>query len=719
MKIARSLGQQALNTYYFELCAIAVFLIYVVLCLTPSSYGMVLALFGEEGKGLFWGNPRPIRSDEWAVWTPYFQSVVNNNFERINGLSLYHEDFRSFNALPIKDWGMFFKPLLWPFLIFEPARAYSLHHALIMLSFVIGWKVLLESIFPHHKSRFVFGLFSLLIFFSGFVQTWWTTIGPILAVTPWLLIALLWCKNISLIKATIFCYVSIVWILSHTYPPIIISSAYLAALLVFCFHRELINIKSIIYIAVASIIALAICFIYLQDAIQAMINTVYPGQRISRGGELLWQIWISSFIPYLTHSNYQPLINANICEVSVVTSLLPMMALAFLDYSTIKNTSKTVWIAFGLSMIVMSVWMLAPMPDLIAKILLLDRVPGARLLWIFGLTLQIFVLYLLLSMSIKITTFRLIVFTALLSAGYVLPTLIFGISIGDKSAWELLAVPALIGATFIIRNKSDSETKLTVLLLISLGINLIYFGAFNPGQSAKPIFSLKHSPAVQQLKLQQEEDSRGWLIVAGYPGAILQGLGLNSVTHVLVAPKLDFFRKFFPDLDSDSFNNIFNRYAHIHLTDEAQPYSPQADVVRVPRSTFGGLKVDTQEAVLLLREPSSMFMSGGYIDNVEISEHEIVLTGWGLTTSREPLFLLDDTDRITAEVERVSRPDVVSAIGDPGLIHSGFKLKIRSKSRTAHNVIADLCLYTSDGQYGLRQLQPGNSKMLYQCGVEN
>ena len=42
-----------------------------VLAITPSSYGIVLSMFGHGGEGLLWGSPRPIRSDEWSVWTPY------------------------------------------------------------------------------------------------------------------------------------------------------------------------------------------------------------------------------------------------------------------------------------------------------------------------------------------------------------------------------------------------------------------------------------------------------------------------------------------------------------------------------------------------------------------------------------------------------------------------------------------------------------------------
>ena len=82
----------------------------VALAWTPSSYGALLDTLGASGEGLVVGEPREIRSDEWAVWTPYIQATVNNDFQRINETSIYREDLRNFNGLPLLDWALFFKP---------------------------------------------------------------------------------------------------------------------------------------------------------------------------------------------------------------------------------------------------------------------------------------------------------------------------------------------------------------------------------------------------------------------------------------------------------------------------------------------------------------------------------------------------------------------------------------------------------------------------------
>jgi len=93
----------------------------VSFALSPSSYGMALDAFGIDYNTVF-GLPRPIRSDEWAVWTPYTQMAVNNDFERYYQSGLYQIDLRNFNQIPLLDWSLVFKPLIWGYFILPALR---------------------------------------------------------------------------------------------------------------------------------------------------------------------------------------------------------------------------------------------------------------------------------------------------------------------------------------------------------------------------------------------------------------------------------------------------------------------------------------------------------------------------------------------------------------------------------------------------------------------
>ena len=109
---------------------------------SPSSYGVVLETLGAPEGGPIAGASRDIRGDEWSVATPYLQAAVRNRFLRFNETSFYHEDLRNFYALPLKDWGLAFKPQFWAFFVLAPARAYSIYHALWMVAFLAGYQLL-------------------------------------------------------------------------------------------------------------------------------------------------------------------------------------------------------------------------------------------------------------------------------------------------------------------------------------------------------------------------------------------------------------------------------------------------------------------------------------------------------------------------------------------------------------------------------------------------
>src|SRR5262245_21927532 len=95
---------------------------------TLSSYGFVLRALGARDTGIVLGEPRAIRSDEWGILTPYIQATVNNGLRRINETSFYREDLRIAEAMPIRDWGILFKPEQWLFPFVNAAYAYSFQH---------------------------------------------------------------------------------------------------------------------------------------------------------------------------------------------------------------------------------------------------------------------------------------------------------------------------------------------------------------------------------------------------------------------------------------------------------------------------------------------------------------------------------------------------------------------------------------------------------------
>lgn len=705
-----------LKYYYFELSVVFFVLLYTLLYFSPSSYGIALQIFGAEGDGLYFSEAKGIRSDEWAVWTPYFQALVNNGFNRFDSHSLYPIDFRGFYSLPIHDWGLLFKPLLWPFLVFEPARAFSLHHALIIATFVIGWKQLFQRLFtkqvPYLKATL--SLASLSLYYTAFSQMWWTTLGPLLAVTPWLFIIILSWRRHSLAYYLTVSYISVVWLLSHTYPPIIVSTAYLGIMFLCAYQPAIFkNPLRLTFTAISCLAAVLIVYLYFSDILEIMMSTVYPGQRVSTSGTVSPILWLSSVLPFITHSNFEDLLNLNICEVSAASSLLPLLCLCFLDYSKRTDDIKLHFIVFFLIFTLFSLWMLVPMPDLFGTVSLLYLVPGSRLLWALGLVVNIFSLHLLLNLGCKLTFKRFFLYSVLLIFTTQIPSMMGLIPYFEKSLWELISIPLLLLIIYVNRfTFMPFFNNVISLVFVAFSINLIYFVDFNPIQSSKPIFSVQQLPNVKLMNKLQENDHRGWLIKEGYPGALLYGAGLNSVTNVLMQPQIGFFRKMYPSMSENEFNDIFNRYAHIQLYNGTEPFVPQNDIIRLPINDLfsRNIIIDFEEEV-----NSSNITIKGYIENLEISKNEVYISGWG-TIGPRTLILSNIPNEYFTEVKNTLRNDVAVRQNDQGLAASGFSIKLVNSKEVLSKIEDEgICIGFKNRSYGVNIVDNLLSSNAYDC----
>ncbi|RAH30973.1 DUF7657 domain-containing protein [Vibrio vulnificus] len=717
-----------LNLDLYDWICLALLIPITVFAITPSSYGIVLDMFGYHGEGLLWGTPRPIRSDEWSVWTPYMQMAVLNDFTRFNELSTYHQDLRGFNALPLWDWALVFKPFMWPFWIFEPARAFALHHGLIIVAFLIGWKKIFFQSFSSeekykHRAWPLSILGALILFFTGFIQFWWTTLGPILASTPWLLMLVIkWGKGTKYYLSVY--YISVVWLLSHTYPPIIVSVAYFGIMILFIHHPRFFieNKVKLLFISIVCVIAVATIYIYFIDVIPVVKSTVYPGERTSIGGESHFMIWLSTIIPFITHSNYQDLLNLNICEVGSVSSLLPLLVICFIKPDWESCFFRRVLISSMFLFLFLSSWMLFSIPTLVGKITLLSMVPGNRLLFVVGLIVTYLSLVSILTGNVKVTLTRVFLFLIFILLSYSIPTLYGLAGFGLKSAWELISIPTLMLLLLLLRF-FKYETLLNNIELsffwIALLINFVYFSHFNPLQTAFPIFEIHNRELVREIDDKREPYDPYWVAEIDFPGAVLSGLGLNSFTSVLIQPQLSLFRNMYSQMDNEKFNNIFNRYAHVWLSEQAiEPYNPQADVIVIPlRDVRTSYK--PKEMLIEYNQVSDIkgkFNEGGHIDSIKIDKNLdlMQIEGWGLSSPLSISGPFDEADILSIEAK--NRTDVARVLNSTRLEASGFSFVIANFSTYEEKLISEgLCLYSEDKDYGVRVLPVSENLLQYKC----
>ncbi|UUX49597.1 GtrA family protein [Nisaea acidiphila] len=686
----------------FEFWLLAAGAVYALLCLSPSSYAISFQALALDPVGLFLGKARPIRSDEYAVWTPYIQIAVNNGFARFNETSPYLEDLRNFNALPLRDWGLIFKPQFWGFFVLDPAWAYSLHHAIFIVAFLAGWRRLFHLLgFGWSEAT----LAAFVVFFFPYTQLWWTTTGSLLAGFPWLIVCLFW-QTAVWKRVLVLSWLSASWLISHLYPPIVVTCAFAGVVLLLAFRaRETLRPSIILPGLLGAALGAAIAVFYLQDAFLVMSKTVYPGDRSIDGGQLSFWQWVSTFLPGLGTTGREPIVSTrNYLETVAGGSFLLAGCFLFCRWRSLKDlalssdnavrTARRRLLVLFAGTAVMSVWLLVPLPSEAGAVLLWDKFLAPRFVFALGLLSLSMAMLLAERLDFSVTPARLGV-AALLLAG-----LYGGFRFSYQSqpdfdgleVWgPILFLLVLGGESLLFRMRA-----FPAMLAASACAGALVYGTYNPLQSSYPIFHRPDHPGAEAFRSYQEANPENLLLIREVPGSILNAWGYRSVQHVLVSPQLEFFRERFPKLPEKQFNRIFNRYAHIQLTDEPIPYVPmpapgviQHDVIRVPMVAFeaGGSSVSTgggrngrDVAGLEIIEiaPRGVPLPDGVVDDVTWDEaaRTMTLRGWARFSMLDPdnrLLVLAPGAESATQPEPVYRPDVVFALGnDQRLAFSGF-----------------------------------------------
>jgi len=565
-------------------------LLYVAFALTPSSYAMASQYLGLAPIEPLLGKARGIRMDEWMVYTPYVQIAVANDFGATNAFSPYHETLRSFQALPLLDWGLLFKPYHWAFFILPPANAYSFFFMFMAMAFLCGWALFLRQL---RVPPLAAVLVALTLYFSPYVQVWWTTNWGAFALAPWVAVAWLRIDN-RWLRILASAYALVVWLLAVAYPPFIISALLAMGVLVLAFRRDALTVARLLDAAVAGGLALLAFLGYFHEAIEIVRNTVYPGQRESAGGGVSPVALLTHGFPNLMTRGFYPLPAfepSNACEIAVFSSLLPLFTAVLADWTQVLRWARghrlsLALLAAGIALV--ACWIFLPVPLRIGQLTGLSMVPPTRALLALGLLLNIGCAIVLVRGGVRLGRGRLLLLAALLLAGCLLK---FAFGQGSFSrlhatadAWPLLCVGVL---AFAARRPRFAAHPVALVLAVAALGNVLTNGLFNPVQSARPIFDMDRGAVLASM---QERGARqaadGALVVEGRYGALLSGVGIPAVNHTLYFPQLAYFRARFPDMPEDRFNTTFNRYHHVMVSDVAEPRSMYADLVEVPAAAM-------------------------------------------------------------------------------------------------------------------------------------
>lgn len=572
-------------------------LLYVAASLSPSAYGIVLKSFGVEDHGVIFGWPQPIRSDEFAIWTPTVQAAVANDFGPINLGSLYAEPFRTLSALPLADWGIVFKPEFWPFFFISPARAFSAYHAFHYWLFLVAWTLFFRRL---GIGRLEAALATIVLLASAWAQVWWTSLGPILVYAPLLLLPLLYpLKQWQRFLAAF--YVAAMWLMDGLfYPPLYLAMTLALGLAIFAFRPEALRLPSLAAWGAGAAGGIAVAAIYLWDSILATASTAVHGGRNQGGGLTNWQDYLGTFLPSFPYHGWEKIFADNPCEAGSTGSIVWPLVLCFalpgswLALGRDREARPRLLRATGLLafLVIASVWIVAKVPAIWGKPLLWHLTLPSRLLVLPGLLLLFLALFLLPRLELRWSLQRAAFFSLLVAVAwnytlrFPLPATTYYslLQVVHKNA-DLALIPLVfalplfewgrrrLGWGEAVRPGASLRVLSPASLLAAAAVaNIFFFGFYNPLQSTRPIFARHDTPLLRGLREMADADPRGWLVAGGvyFYGSILNGLGFRSVSHALLNPELARFGKIYPGIPKAEREKLFNRYVNVQVC----PYSP-------------------------------------------------------------------------------------------------------------------------------------------------
>lgn len=563
-----------------------------VFCILFEISGSSISMYGDylgidvNSRGLLFGTGRGIRMDEWATNTPMALSQYANDFgyfsDIIRGTAT---DAFIVYGQPVCDLAVIFRPFHWGYLFLEPAKGLSFFWcgrliALFLVSFEMGMLIT-------KKNRFWSFLYSMLLCFSPIVQ-WWFAINGLVEILVFgqlfilmvfhFLITDKWYVKLAASVVAAICGGGYVLVF---YPAWQVPLGYMFLGLFIWIILEYRKKwkprwkKDGTCIAVFFLIlagGLLYIFLKSQDAILAVLNTVYPGSRVEIGGGCLLQpLQYGGNIFFSLISDNLPGI---LCEMTEFFDLSPLGLLAAL------------WVIFGekcrdkflviMTVICIGLWFYAavPIPELIARITLLSFSQAGRTAQVIGFANLLLLVRSVTLMKKSVGRLWSLLVAVILTGGLlVVNHKVYGAYL---PVYMLAAVGITLfaGAYLVLRWRAPYAKLL--LGLFAYGVLFYSGGLANPVQKGLDV--VYETDLMGEIQKITEDDPEGkWICdMVGYP--------MNNYTIMGGAPTIDSINVY-PDLkrwgifDQDgSQEDIYNRYAHIdvEIVDSGTSFQPGA-----------------------------------------------------------------------------------------------------------------------------------------------
>lgn len=603
----RVLASSKYRPLFFPIAVVFGVILLTSLRLSGSSLALYETSSGvsERSAGVVYGEPRPVRSDEWLVRAPWFLNQLKNELPAVHESGFGSHDMAVSGDLPVRSLDLLIKPHHLPSLFLEPSSALAAEwwtwHALMLLgmyalTFVLTRKISIAI------------AVSILLVVSPSTQWWvasgtFTTIGYGALSTACLLTAFD-CQSAKkrLAIAAIAGWLSACFVCTLYVPWIITTSLVLGIICLSTIAYKLSKAEqkrrefSLILGCLGIFFLLSTLFIGAfilkhQEALAAVNSTIYPGSRTSEtGGGLKMATIFGSPLDYYSWRVQTAVVNGtNQSENSSgIIFLLPLLIL-IVGFGFIRknfwHSRPSVEIAATLMAggVLLS-WALIPIPSIVGKLFLLDRVPPERVPpALTFVSLIALAQFLAMKLVAKTSQEHLVVALAMIS--------FLGVSLIAASRYQVNGVDISILNAFILISLVSIPTLLlcfgvrTIGMLGLVGFSLLNFVNINPLQrGVAPLIDNPVSKKVVSISKSFSKND-GWLLVEGdiYVRGSIEATGVPLVSGVSRYPDYRAWKILDPNLQ---YEDAWNRYGHIFVStgvEGSSPVisSPQGDVIQI------------------------------------------------------------------------------------------------------------------------------------------
>lgn len=569
------------------LIAIIVFVLCVVLKIHGSSIGIwddiVKEKINPKEETLIMGKNRAIRSDEWLVQSTYYlaQSMSDEYYPLVNEniTESGQNMIISYNA-PVANITVIGKPFNWGFLLLGKEYGLSWYWAfkiiaLILLSFEL-------SMILTKKNKGLSLISAFWITYSPAVQWWFMQhVGDIVFFSIAMIVSFY--KYFEYHHSTKFRVINSIIFISSTigfalviYPALQIPFAYLIIVFMLLIFLKFIKRNrlnrvdyTLIICILVAIFGVLAYFVYTSyDAIQLSLNTIYPGKRISLGGEIelfrLSDFMLNAYMPFRDIS----IAGLNNCEVSSFINFFIGSGIILLV--SIKNKKAD---SIGISLFIVAgcqlIWCFVKFPEWFAKITLLSYVPSARMSLAFSFTAM------LLSIWAIGVLFREKLFSKKTGVFISIVNFTFYVSLILSSAFTEYVSIKLYIILFVIYFIINIGLfcKIKRVFYISILIIIIVSGmTVNPlAKGVGSIYNKTLSKAI--IDISSEDPNGVWITEGGeINGSYVYANGAKVFNGIQFYPDIKKWNK----IDITHENSFYyNRYAHVRvdLIDDETSYT--------------------------------------------------------------------------------------------------------------------------------------------------